>query len=136
MQKTDFYLKFDTWPFSNSLNNPKNGASRNLKKTIRIHSLDVQMTNLTKKNGWISLQPPIIEPKVLNPWRHLENSIFQGALLTIYVNQYMQVIHRWKGKQQPSMDMQLLFYQTKLFGGQMPLKLKKEVPDSQPSSTL
>ena len=57
-----------TFPFhkycrlvSNSMNNGQNGGSPNLKILIGIPSLDNPMTNLPKKNGWNSLQPPEME---------------------------------------------------------------------------
>ena len=92
--KPCFYLlQFSYKPFSYSLNNPKNEVSQNLKKLSEsIH------WKLDPKNGWIGLQPSIIEPKVLKPWWQHKNSMFQGALLAININQYRHVIHRWKGK--------------------------------------
>ena len=53
--------------FLNSLNNPKFGASQNLKILIGIPPLDDPMTNLPKKNGWNSLQPPEMELQSLVP---------------------------------------------------------------------
>ena len=53
--------------FLNSLNNPKFGASQNLKILIGIPPLDDPMTNLPQKNGWNSLQPPEMELQSLVP---------------------------------------------------------------------
>ena len=57
----------ELWVFLNSLNNPKFGASQNLKILIGIPPLDDPMTNLPKKNGWNSLQPPEMELQSLVP---------------------------------------------------------------------
>ena len=64
--------------FLNSLNNPKFGASQNLKILIGIPPLDDPMTNLPKKNGWNSLQPPEMELQSLVPtespsWHHISS---------------------------------------------------------------
>ena len=66
------------WVFLNSLNNPKFGASQNLKILIGIPPLDDPMTNLPKKNGWNSLQPPEMELQSLVPtespsWHHISS---------------------------------------------------------------
>ena len=52
---------------SNSMNNRRNGGSPKLKISIGIPSWDNPMTNLPKKNGWNSLQPPKMELKSLVP---------------------------------------------------------------------
>ena len=72
-QILDYY-----WVFLNSLNNPKFGASQNLKILIGIPPLDDPMTNLPKKNGWNSLQPPEMELQSLVPtespsWHHISS---------------------------------------------------------------
>ena len=69
---------FSRWVFLNSLNNPKFGASQNLKILIGIPPLDDPMTNLPKKNGWNSLQPPEMELQSLVPtespsWHHISS---------------------------------------------------------------
>ena len=66
------------WVFLNSLNNPKFGASQNLKILVGIPPLDDPMTNLPKKNGWNSLQPPEMELQSLVPtespsWHHISS---------------------------------------------------------------
>ena len=60
---------------SNSMNNRRNGGSPKLKISIGIPSWDNPMTNLPKKNGWNSLQPPKMELKSLVPikWPLLTN---------------------------------------------------------------
>ena len=79
-QLTNLFLntKSQMWVFLNSLNNPKFGASQNLKILIGIPPLDDPMTNLPKKNGWNSLQPPEMELQSLVPtespsWHHISS---------------------------------------------------------------
>ena len=64
---SDIRYKREFRVFLNSLNNPKFGASQNLKILIGIPPLDDPMTNLPKKNGWNSLQPPEMELQSLVP---------------------------------------------------------------------
>ena len=57
------------------MDNRQNGGSPKLKILIGIPSFDNPMTNLPKKNGWNSLQPPKLELKSLVPieWPLLTN---------------------------------------------------------------
>ena len=62
-----YFAFFHKWLVSNSMNNRRNGGSPKLKISLGIPSLDSPMTNLPKKNGWNSLQPPKMELKSLVP---------------------------------------------------------------------
>ena len=85
------------WVFLNSLNNPKFGASQNLKILIGIPPLDDPMTNLPKKMVGTASSLQKWSCKVWYPLSHLHDTIFPVGLLATYINEYGRVIHHWKG---------------------------------------